>query len=168
MASGLSGSLVTLVIARAFVGVGEASYATLAPTIIDDVSSPRSKGRMLAIFFVAIPIGSAAGYLLGGYVQKVWGWRAAFFIGGGPGIALALLCLAIEEPKRKLAAAREATMAAIARTLGLRVADDARRQVRRQLYLDRLVGRRGTGVADRGARRAAARGLQAGRQGDPG
>jgi MFS family permease len=117
VASGFSDSLGTLIIARAFVGIGEASYATLAPTIIDDISPPEKKGRMLAIFFVAIPIGSACGYLLGGFVQKTWGWREAFFIGGGPGIALALLCLAIDEPKRKLMAARDATMGVIIRTL---------------------------------------------------
>jgi MFS family permease len=117
VASGLSNSLTTLIIARAFVGIGEASYATLAPTIIDDVSPPHQKGRMLAIFFVAIPIGSAAGYLLGGYVQKAWGWREAFFIGGGPGIVLALACLALDEPKRKLAAAKDATIGAVVRVL---------------------------------------------------
>jgi MFS family permease len=117
VASGLSHSLTTLIIARAAVGVGEASYATLAPTIIDDVSAPNQKGRMLAIFFVAIPIGSAAGYLLGGYVQKAWGWREAFFIGGGPGIVLALLCLGLVEPTRKLAAVKEATLAAIMKVL---------------------------------------------------
>ncbi|MDQ3336384.1 MAG: MFS transporter [Myxococcota bacterium] len=115
--SGMSNSLATLIIARAFVGIGEASYATLAPTIIDDIAPPNQKGRYLAIFFVAIPIGAASGYLLGGYVQKAWGWREAFYIGGGPGAVLALACLAIDEPKRKLAAARDATMGAVMRTL---------------------------------------------------
>ncbi|MBA3503985.1 MAG: MFS transporter [Deltaproteobacteria bacterium] len=115
--SGMSNSLATLIIARAFVGIGEASYATLAPTIIDDIAPPNQKGRYLAIFFVAIPIGAASGYLLGGYVQKAWGWREAFFIGGGPGVVLALACLAIDEPKRKLAAAKDATMGAVMRTL---------------------------------------------------
>lgn len=117
VASGLASSLAMMIVARAFVGIGEASYATLAPTIIDDVSPPNQKGRMLAIFFVAIPVGSAAGYLLGGYVQKVWGWREAFFVGGGPGIALALLCLGLVEPQRKLAAAKQATIAAVVRVL---------------------------------------------------
>lgn len=106
IASGLSNSLGTLILARAFVGIGEASYATLAPTIIDDITPPDKKGKMLAIFFLAIPLGSACGYLLGGYLQEAWGWREAFFVGGGPGIALALVCLAIDEPKRKLATAK--------------------------------------------------------------
>jgi MFS family permease len=115
--SGMSNSLATLIIARAFVGIGEASYATLAPTIIDDIAPPNQKGRYLAIFFVAIPIGAASGYLLGGYVQKAWGWREAFFIGGGPGVVLALACLVLDEPKRKLAAAKDATIGAVMRAL---------------------------------------------------
>jgi MFS family permease len=106
LASGFSTSLATLLVARAVVGIGEASYATLAPTIIDDITPPDKKGKMLAIFFLAIPIGSALGYLLGGFIQNIWGWRAAFFIGGGPGIALALTCLMIQEPPRKILEAK--------------------------------------------------------------
>ncbi len=116
VASGFAESLVTLVVARAFVGIGEASYATLAPTIIDDITPPEKKGKMLAIFFLAIPLGSALGYLLGGYLQDVWGWREAFFVGGGPGIALAFVVLLIDEPRRKLAGAK-AKLAGTVRTL---------------------------------------------------
>lgn len=102
MASGLATGIWSLLLARAMVGVGEASYATLAPTIIDDVSSTEKKGRSLAVFYIATPIGAALGYLVGGFVEARWGWRSAFFVAGGPGVALALLCLAIEEPKRKV------------------------------------------------------------------
>lgn len=100
VASGLAGNIYLLLVARAFVGIGEASYATLAPTIIDDVSPPEKKGKMLAIFFLAVPVGSALGYLMGGLVQKHWSWQGAFFIGGGPGIVLATTCLLIHEPVR--------------------------------------------------------------------
>jgi predicted MFS family arabinose efflux permease len=102
VASGFSSSLGTLLIARAVVGIGEASYATLAPTIIDDLTPPEKKGKTLAIFFLAIPLGSALGFVIGGAIEAEWGWRAAFFICGGPGIALALTCLLIAEPARKL------------------------------------------------------------------
>ena len=104
MGSGLAAGLASLVVARALVGVGEASYATLAPTIIDDVTPTNRKGRALAIFYSAIPIGGALGYLVGGFVEKHWGWRSAFFVAGGPGILLALVCLLIAEPERKLSA----------------------------------------------------------------
>ncbi len=107
-ASGMSTSLWSLLVARVFVGIGEASYATLAPTIIDDIAPPDKKGKLLAIFFLATPVGSALGYLFGGEIQKAWGWREAFYLGGGPGMLLALLCLGIDEPVRAhLASARD-------------------------------------------------------------
>ena len=99
-ASGLATTATELLIARAFVGVGEASYATLAPTIIDDITPPERKGRVLAWFYGATPLGAALGYLVGGFVEARWGWRTAFFVAGGPGLAIALLCLLIEEPVR--------------------------------------------------------------------
>jgi MFS family permease len=114
IASGFAGSMIALVAARAVVGVGEASYATLAPTIIDDITPPASKGRTLSIFFLAVPLGSALGFVLGGIIQAEWGWRMAFKIGGGPGMVLALLCLAIEEPTRKLATAKADVLASMA------------------------------------------------------
>ena len=67
--SGLATGLGTLVLARALVGVGEASYATLAPTIIDDITPADRKGRALAIFYVATPIGGALGYIEGNAVS---------------------------------------------------------------------------------------------------
>ncbi|HVV86646.1 MAG TPA: MFS transporter [Kofleriaceae bacterium] len=105
-ASGLAGTLWTMLAARAVVGVGEASYATLAPTIIDDLTPPEQKGRALAIFYLATPLGSAVGYVMGGAIEKAWGWRAVFYVAGGPGVLLALLCLLVEEPARTLATRR--------------------------------------------------------------
>jgi MFS family permease len=100
IASGLAVGTWSLLAARAVVGVGEASYATLAPTIIDDIAPKETKGKYLAIFYVATPVGSALGYLIGGFVQKHWGWHHAFYVAGGPGIVLAFLCLLMKEPAR--------------------------------------------------------------------
>jgi MFS family permease len=99
-ASGLAHGAVSLIGARIFVGIGEASYATIAPTIIDDLAPKASKNRWLAVFYVAIPVGSALGYLLGGMMADAWGWRSAFFVGGGPGVVLALLVLLVREPPK--------------------------------------------------------------------
>jgi len=101
-ASGLATTALGLVAARAFVGIGEASYATLAPTIIDDITPPEKRGRALAYFYAATPIGGALGYLVGGFVEVRWGWRSAFFVAGGPGLVFALVCLMIAEPARKV------------------------------------------------------------------
>jgi MFS family permease len=102
MGTGMATSFAMMMTARVLVGVGEASYATIAPTIIDDITPIERKGRALAIFYSAIPVGSALGYILGGFIESHWGWRAAFYIAGGPGLLLALGCLFIEEPQRKL------------------------------------------------------------------
>jgi MFS family permease len=99
-ASGLAASAGSLVVARAFVGVGEAAYATIAPTIIDDIAPAEKRGKWLAIFYSAIPIGSALGFIVGGKIEHAYGWRAAFFAAGGPGVVLALSCLFIFEPPR--------------------------------------------------------------------
>ncbi len=99
--SGLARSPAALIVARAFVGVGEASYATIAPTLIDDVAPGDRRGRWLAIFYAAMPIGSAMGFIVGGGVlSQTHAWRNAFFIAGGPGLVLAALCLLIGEPDR--------------------------------------------------------------------
>ena len=96
--SGLARGAGALVASRAVVGVGEASYATIAPTIIDEIAPPSSRGRWMAIFSAAIPIGAALGYLVGGAVEgATHDWRKAFFVAGFPGIVLALSCLAIAD-----------------------------------------------------------------------
>jgi MFS family permease len=115
IASGLVHGVPSLMAARAVVGVGEASYASIAPTLIDDLASPAKKGRWMAIFYAAIPVGSALGYVIGGTVERSYGWRSAFFVAGGPGILLALLCLLVAEPRRRASTAPE--VIASARTL---------------------------------------------------
>jgi MFS family permease len=104
--SGLATGFWTMLAARIVVGVGEASFAVLAPTIIDDVTPPERKGTALSVFYLAIPLGYAIGYALGGTMAKHFGWRSAFFVAGWPGVVIALTCLLIAEPQRKLADAK--------------------------------------------------------------
>jgi MFS family permease len=98
--SGLAGSYLTLLAARASVGVGEAAYVTIAPSLLSDYFPVRQRGRVMAIFFCAIPVGSALGYVVGGLVDKHYGWRMAFFVAGIPGLLLAALCLLLRDPPR--------------------------------------------------------------------
>lgn len=86
--------------ARALVGVGEAAYATLSPSLIADYYPPERRNRILTFFYVAIPVGAALGFVLGGVLGAAYGWRTAFLICGLPGVALALLVLLIKEPPR--------------------------------------------------------------------
>ena len=65
-----------------------------------DLAPKASKNRWLAVFYVAIPVGSALGFVIGGQLEKHFGWRSAFFLAGGPGILLSLLVLFLHEPTR--------------------------------------------------------------------
>ncbi len=85
---------------HAIVGIGEASYATIAPTLIADSFPPLRRGRMLSIFFLGLPVGSAAGYFVGGYIGHHFGWRAPFMAAGVPGFLLALVLWMLPEPPR--------------------------------------------------------------------
>jgi MFS family permease len=90
-----------LLFRHAIVGIGEASYATIAPTLIADSFPPLKRGRMLSIFFLGLPVGSAAGYFVGGFVAHHFGnWRAPFMAAGIPGFFLAILLWMLPEPPR--------------------------------------------------------------------
>lgn len=89
-----------LLTARLFVGVGEAAYGSISPAVLRDLFPKEVCGKVFSIFFMAIPVGSALGFLLGGILEKAVGWRAAFFVAGAPGILLALGLLLLREPKR--------------------------------------------------------------------
>jgi MFS transporter, Spinster family, sphingosine-1-phosphate transporter len=82
------------------VGVGEAAYVTVGPSLLSDYFPRDRRGRVMAIFFCAIPVGSALGYVVGGLMGEHFGWRAAFFVAGIPGLALALVCLGLADPPR--------------------------------------------------------------------
>lgn len=100
MAAGLSQGFVGLFMARAAVGIGEAAYGTIAPSLLADYFPKARRGRVFAIFFAAIPIGAAMGYVLGGKIGALYGWRYAFYVAGLPGLALAALCLLLRDPPR--------------------------------------------------------------------
>src|SRR6266487_5873920 len=97
---GLARNYAALFAARAAVGIGEAAYGTISPALLADYFPRHKRGRVFAIFFAAIPIGSALGYIVGGLVDHYYGWRQAFFVAGIPGIVLAALALRLYEPPR--------------------------------------------------------------------
>jgi MFS family permease len=81
----------TLYIRHAFVGVGEATFGIFAPAVLADFYPERDRNRILSIFYLAIPVGAALGYLAGGVLGSLWGWRAPFFICAIPGLVIAAL-----------------------------------------------------------------------------
>lgn len=98
--AGLARGFASLFAARAAVGIGEAAYGTISPGFLADLYPRERRGRVMAVFFAAIPVGSALGYVLGGLVDHAAGWRAAFLVAGLPGLVLALACLRLRDPPR--------------------------------------------------------------------
>ncbi len=98
--AGLAKGYASLFAARAAVGVGEAAYGTISPALLADYFPRERRGRVFAVFFAAIPIGSALGYIVGGLVDHYFGWRQAFFVAGVPGLVLAVLALRLYDPPR--------------------------------------------------------------------
>jgi MFS family permease len=113
-ASGLAGTFLLLLLTRCFVGIGEAAYGPVAPTIISDFYPVRIRGQVLSWFYMAIPVGTALGYALGGWVANShigeWGavligtrhesWRWAFYVVVVPGLLLGLSSSLMREPPR--------------------------------------------------------------------
>ncbi len=113
-ASGLATGFFVLLVTRCFVGIGEAAYGPVAPTVIADFYPVKVRGRVLAWFYVAIPVGSALGYVIGDAVARssigAWGeatlgihaasWRWAFFLVVVPGILLGIWSFFMRDPRR--------------------------------------------------------------------
>ncbi len=89
-----------LVLARALLGVGEATYGVIAPTILMDLFARERRARILSTFYLAMPIGSALGLGLGATIATQWSWRMAFLVVGVPGLIAAFAAFALPEPVR--------------------------------------------------------------------
>jgi predicted MFS family arabinose efflux permease len=98
--SGLAQNYAQLLAGRALVGIGEAAYVAIAPALLADCFASKGRGRVYAVLNMAIPVGAALGYIVGGLVSAHWGWRAAFFVAGIPGLVLSASVLWLPDPPR--------------------------------------------------------------------
>lgn len=99
--SGLATTFTVLLVTRCLVGIGEAAYGPVAPTLIADLYPVQVRGYVLSWFYMAIPVGSALGFALGGLAWKLTGdWRWAFYVVVLPGLLLGLGCLFMPSPRR--------------------------------------------------------------------
>ena len=98
--TGFAATFAMMIVFRMLVGLGEASYATISPSLISDSYAPAKRNNALTIFYVAIPVGAALGTIIGGLIAANWGWRYAFIWAGVPGLFLALVLLPFAELER--------------------------------------------------------------------
>ncbi len=118
-ASGFATTFWALFVLRLAVGVGEASCAPTASSLIGDLVSAQKRARAMSIFMLGLPIGLALSFFVSGTVAKHHGWQAAFFVAGVPGLLLAVAALFILEPDRAAptVAAPALPFMAVARTI---------------------------------------------------
>jgi MFS family permease len=99
-ASGICGNFGQLFAVRLGVGLGEASCAPAASSLIGDLFPAHKRSNALSVFMLGLPIGIAMAFLIGGRIAKIYGWQQAFFLAAIPGIICALLALMVREPTR--------------------------------------------------------------------
>lgn len=90
----------SLMFTRALVGIGEAFFATLGPAILCDILPQKERASKFTWFFLAVPVGSALGFGLGGTLAGIWGWRSSFLIAGIPGLLFAAWMWMQPDPKK--------------------------------------------------------------------
>jgi MFS family permease len=90
----------TLLCFRVMVGLGEASFGTISPGWIADLFPALKRNNAITVFYLAIPVGAALGYLIGGYIGVHYGWRTAFYFAGYPGLLFAATMFLLREPPR--------------------------------------------------------------------
>lgn len=98
--TGWAASFTQLLAARVLIGVGEASYASIGPSLIADAFPHAKRNWALTIFYTALPLGAALGFLLGGQIAAAYDWRTTFHFIGIPTIILAFSILPVNEPAR--------------------------------------------------------------------
>lgn len=99
--SGLASSFAAMIVCRLGVGIGEASAAPAANSLIGDLFPARQRARAISIFMLGLPVGTGASYLISGLVvQATGGWRSALFVAAAPGFLLGVLALWMAEPAR--------------------------------------------------------------------
>jgi MFS family permease len=99
--TGLATGYLVLFFTRCVVGIGEAAYGPVAPAMLSDMYPANHRGRVMAWFYMAIPVGSALGFVIGSQVAEAHGWRWAFYVAVFPGLALGSLCFFMREPPRR-------------------------------------------------------------------
>jgi MFS family permease len=98
-AAGFARTFTQLFLCRAAVGIGEAAYAPAATALISERFPEAARGQAMGIFQMGMVLGGGVGLVAGATVAPTWGWRAAFFLVGFPGLLTVIVALAIAEPR---------------------------------------------------------------------
>ncbi len=130
--AGLAQGFWTMLIPRSLSGIGEAACSSIGCSLVEDYSPKAWKGRAMAIFLIALPVGTALGYLAGGFIDEAIGWQWAFPIVGLPGMLVAFLVWRIKEPIEDLGAHKDDFLIELKKNFG--------DLIRNKTYLHAVIG----------------------------
>lgn len=128
LATGLTRNVSQFMMARSVVGIGEASHNPAGASLVADYYGAKSRGRAMSVITAFAGLGLGGGLILGGVIGLHFGWRAAYYVAGVPGLLLALLAFTIREPLRgaaestgpRLVSVRDAGLSALGRLVRIR------------------------------------------------
>jgi MFS family permease len=98
--SGRAWDYASLFVCRLGVGVGEASCAPAANSLLGDLFPPHRRARAIALFMLGLPLGLGLSYVLSAYISRAHSWREALYVAGVPGLLLGMLAFWLPEPSR--------------------------------------------------------------------
>jgi MFS family permease len=98
--SGVAKNFAQIGVARLFIGVGESAMAPSAISMISDMFPKAKRGTATGIYYLGVPLGAGASFIVAGILGPMIGWRNCFLLLGGLGLVLALVLLFIKDPER--------------------------------------------------------------------
>lgn len=98
--SGMAQTKFILYVARIFIGVGEAGCLVIGPSLISDFFRTKVRGKALSMFFLAMPLGGTAAFIMAGLLINILSWREMFILAGAPGFLIAVFIWVLPEPER--------------------------------------------------------------------
>ncbi len=98
--SGLAKNFAQIGIARLFIGVGESAMAPSAISMISDLFPKAKRGTATGIYYLGVPLGAGASFIVAGILGPMIGWRNCFLLLGGLGLLLAIVLFFIKDPER--------------------------------------------------------------------
>ncbi|GEM_PF-1588278 len=100
ISSGFAATKPVLYVSRVLIGIGEAGCLIIGPSLISEFFERRVRGRALSTFYLGLPLGGMAGYVVGGLFENFWSWRGAFLCAGLPGLLLSAVIWTLRDPPR--------------------------------------------------------------------
>lgn len=98
-ASGAAKGFASMAMPRALIGVGESALTPAAASLIADRFKPTQLGLAMALYYLGVPVGAGLSLLVAGFLGPAIGWRNCFYLLGGFGLLLALIMLAVRDPR---------------------------------------------------------------------